>query len=134
MDLEDLLIGGVDLREERLSRQELFEVLASFISIHTYPNDPYSISVSESFDELSARDQVIVAFLTMEALFRLDREASYFTQPNELWGLFDGVEAGSHYPFIRNLEQEGVLDRTDGRGYAIKTEALSSVVEGLNSS
>lgn len=128
MNLNNLIQTEVS-REDEISNDELFNLLKDFVTIHTY-NNTYSVSVSSSFNNLSKRKQVLVAFLIVEALYRLDMNDSCLISLNEFWELIDEVKPGVHYPHIRNLEKEGSLERKNKK-YTIKTKELSNILSDL---
>lgn len=127
MELNSLVLDSSVERREAVTNRELQELLTPYIEIESHDEETATVRFNSEYNELNERTQVLVCFFGVEALYRLDFSDSRTIKAVDLLTEFELTE-GTHYPYVRELEQEGILWRND-MGYMISTTHLVAAKE-----
>lgn len=103
--LEDLLVD-----EEQMNYELLTNLLADYIGIGS---DSGSLVPQPAFEELTAKQQIVVVLLAQRARYELDMVESEQLTPTEI-SEESGIKTGTIYPSVRDLEAEDIAVGNDG--------------------
>lgn len=127
MKLENLLVDSQNLREETVSDEQSHAILEPYVKIDTSPEGRRLIT-SDSFEELSIREKLLVLFLGQEAMYRIGVAENLFM---DIIDIMDHHFETGVYPVIRDLEKDGVLERSGSCLYCISRNSLGEIVRSL---
>lgn len=109
--LEDLLVD-----EEQLNEELLTELLADYVGIGSKSG---SLVPQPAFEELTAKQQIVVILLAQKARYELNMVESEQLTPSEI-SEESGIKTGTIYPSVRDLEEEDLAVGNNGN-YHIPT-------------
>lgn len=103
--LEDLLVD-----EEQMNEELLTNLLADYVGIGS---DSGSLVPTPAFEELTAKQQIVVVLLAQRARYELDMVETGQLTPSEI-SEESGIKTGTIYPTVRDLEEEDIAVGNDG--------------------
>ncbi|WP_152043482.1 hypothetical protein [Salinigranum salinum] len=103
--LEDLLVD-----EEQMNEELLTNLLADYVGIGS---DSGSLVPTPAFEELTAKQQIVVVLLAQRARHELEMVESEQLTPTEI-SEESGIKTGTIYPSVRDLEDEDIAVGNDG--------------------
>lgn len=130
MDFDELFIDGDDEREKMIPTDEIGELIGEYVSIELYSSVEPRVIVTDDFDALSPRKQVLVSMFANELVYRKTERESRFLSVNDIFTRY-GINWDDHYPYFRNLEQEELVERRNSKVYALRTEQLPAALAEL---
>lgn len=130
MEFDELFIDGDEERAELVPTEELADVIGEYVSIEQYSSMTPRLIVTDEFDTLSSREQVLVAFFANELVYRNSDRESRFLETNEFFKRY-ALDWDTHYPNFRGLEKDGIIERRDPKVYALRTEQLAEAFAEL---
>lgn len=104
--LQDLLVD-----EEQMNEELLTELLSDYVGIGS---ESGSLIPQPAFEELNAKQKIVVVLLAQKARFELDMVESEQLTPTEI-SEESGIKTGTIYPSVRDLEDEDIAVGNDGR-------------------
>ncbi len=119
--LEDLLVD-----EEQLNEELLANTVGEYVNIG---KDSGDLIPDEAYNDLTAREKVVVALLAQKARSELDMAEEEWLSPSDLSEL-SGVKKGTIYPAVRDLADDGVARDKDGE-YMIPSVKVEEAKEYL---
>jgi len=109
--LEDLLVD-----EEQMNEELLTNLLSDYVGIGS---DSGSLVPTSAFEELTAKQQIVVVLLAQRARYELEMVESEQLTPSEI-SEESGIKTGTIYPSVRELEEDDIAVGNDG-SYHIPT-------------
>lgn len=103
--LEDLLVN-----EEQMNEELLTNLLADYVGIGS---DSGSLVPKPAFEELTAKQQIVVVLLAQRARYELEMVESEQLTPSEI-SEESGIKTGTIYPSVRDLEEDDIAVGNDG--------------------
>lgn len=120
--LEDLLVDEEELNEELLA-----ETVGRYVGIG---KDSGDLIPNQEYTELTSAKKIVVALLAQKARFELGMVEEEWLTPSEISEM-SGVKAGTVYPTVRDLSDDGVIRDGDGE-YMIPSVKVEKAKEYLS--
>lgn len=120
--LENLLVD-----EQEISEEILHDLLTEYIRIGKQSGD---LIPQQPFQELTAKDKVVIVLLSQRARHELDMVESEWMTPSEI-SEQSGVKKGTIYPTVRELSNEGIAEDGDG-SYRIPAHSINQAREYIH--
>lgn len=121
---DDLLVDEDEVNEEILT-----ETVINYVQIGEQSGD---LIPKQAYDDLTAREQIVVALLAHRARFGLDMVEDEWIKPREISSM-TGVKKNTVYPAVRELADEGIARNSDDGAYmipSVNVEQARDYLEG----
>lgn len=128
MELDDVFIDGAEERKRKVSTDKIANLIGQYVSIEQYESMKPRLITTDEFDTLSPREQTLVAFFANELVYRNGERQSRLLPTNDFFNRY-ALDWDDHYPYFRDLERDGIIERRDPRVYALCTERLTDAFE-----
>lgn len=122
--LENLLVD-----EQKIGEEILHDLLSDYIRIGKQSGD---LIPQEEFDQLAAKQKVIIVLLTQRARHELEMVKTEWLTPKEI-SQQSGVKQGTVHPTVRELNNESLIESGDG-SYRIPSHSIRQAREFVDGS
>ena len=127
---EEIFIDILNNRTSKVPTEKISNSISQFCTIEISEYNQPQIIETSSFNTISPKEQVIVCFFVNELLWREKESVERFVSVQTLFEDFQ-LDSSTHYPYIRELEQEGIIERKNPDKYSLKSKHLSNAFSEL---
>jgi len=127
---EEIFIDILNNRTSKVPTEKISNSISQFCTIEISEYNQPQIIETSSFNTISPKEQVIVCFFVNELLWREKESVERFVSVQTLFEDFP-LDSSTHYPYIRELEQDGIIERKNPDKYSLKSKHLSTAFSEL---
>jgi|GEM_PF-1954186 len=119
---DDLLVD-----EEEVNEEILTETVINYVQIGEQSGN---LVPKSAYDDLTAREKIVVALLAHRARFGLDMVEGEWIKPGAISSM-TGVKKNTVYPAVRDLADEGIARNSDEGAYMIPSVNVEQACDYL---